>query len=105
LYRLLEVVARCEGQDWPRLRPSFQHSQQLQALKTTPEEVAIDYLRSHWQYAMEDICESCGDDWASIYVVESVLTIPARLRRIGHAGHLPEDNSWTERETGQPKSK
>jgi hypothetical protein len=74
---------------------------QLVALNKSPEDIAADYLRKIWQYTKEDIQKVRGDDWAEIYTVRAVLTVPAiwsdsakdRTMRIAHLAGLPEDVS------------
>lgn len=74
---------------------------QLVALNKSPEDIAADYLRKIWQYTKEDIQKVRGDDWAEIYTVRAVLTVPAiwsdsakdRTMRIAHLAGLPEDIS------------
>lgn len=49
----------------------------LGALGKTPEDIAVEYLKLIWQYTKDDIQKVRGDDWADIYTVRAVLTVPA----------------------------
>jgi Hsp70 protein len=70
-------------------------------LNKTGEEVAADYLRFLWEYAKDDIRRIKGDDWASIYSLKVVLTVPAiwslaakdKTKAAARAAGLPEDIS------------
>lgn len=74
---------------------------QLEALNKAPEDVAADYLSKIWQYTKDDIRKHRGDDWADIYTVRAVLTVPAiwsdsakdRTLRIAHKAGLPDSVS------------
>ncbi|KAF2870470.1 hypothetical protein BDV95DRAFT_607638 [Massariosphaeria phaeospora] len=49
----------------------------LGSLNKSAEEVAADYLRLVWEYTKSDIQKVRGDNWASIYTLRAVLTVPA----------------------------
>ncbi|KAF2034234.1 actin-like ATPase domain-containing protein, partial [Setomelanomma holmii] len=71
----------------------------LTKLNKTAEDVAADYLHLIWEYTKDDIQKVRGDDWASIYTVKAVLTVPAiwspgakdRTLRIAKKAGLPEN--------------
>jgi hypothetical protein len=73
----------------------------LAALQMTAEDVAADYLRLIWQYTKDDIQKVRGDDWASIYTIKAVLTVPAiwspgakdKTLKIARKAGLPENVS------------
>jgi hypothetical protein len=69
----------------------------LALLGKTAEDAAADYLRLLWQYAKDEISKIRGDDWADIYTLKAVLTVPAiwspsakdKTQRIARKAGLP----------------
>lgn len=50
---------------------------QLTALGKSAEDITVDFLRLIWQYTKDDIRKLRGDDWADMYKLRAVLTVPA----------------------------
>jgi molecular chaperone DnaK (HSP70) len=79
----------------------------LGTLNKTAEDVAADYLRMVWDYTKSDIQRVRGDNWASIYTLRCVLTVPAiwsqiakeKTLKIARLAGLPDNLSMvTEQE-------
>ncbi|RGP70175.1 heat shock 70 kda 12b [Fusarium longipes] len=49
----------------------------MQQLKKTPVQIFSDYLRNVWEYSLERIAAAGEKEWASIYRVHFVVTLPA----------------------------
>jgi hypothetical protein len=83
------------------VEPVTASKQLLSNLNKSAEEVAADYLRLIWEYTKEDIRRVKGQNWASIYSLKVVLTVPAiwspaakdRTERVARAAGLPDNIS------------
>lgn len=91
------------------LEPQSKHAKEAAKLSETEElirqmgksyeQVASDYIRKLWEYAMKDIEKIKGANWESSYTVRCVLTVPAiwsdaakdRTRTVAQMAGLPED--------------
>jgi hypothetical protein len=74
---------------------------QLEALGKSPEDATVDFLRLIWQYTKEDIKKIRGDDWADMYTLRAVFTVPAiwsphaqdKILKIAKRAGLPDNVS------------